>query len=195
ELVSTKRVTTGHLGSLALEEGESLIGVKSYLASLLPQTKELVVAKHSEELRALDFKMGDLTVEGVMDEGSQICVLRRDIWEKLGLPLRSDHIMVMESANSSKDSTLGLLQNLKVSVGGYNFFIQVQVVKEAPYKFLVGLPFMSLTQLVTKHYTDSSSDVVMVDPNSGAVITVPTRKRKCTESSLQSESSQTGVGF
>ncbi|PPQ83863.1 hypothetical protein CVT25_000919 [Psilocybe cyanescens] len=97
ELVSTKRVTTGHLGSLTLEEGESVIGVESYLASLLAQTKELVIAKHSEELQAMDFKMGDLTVEGVMDEGSQICVLRRDIWEKLGLPLRSDHIMVMDS--------------------------------------------------------------------------------------------------
>ncbi|OJA07594.1 hypothetical protein AZE42_07468, partial [Rhizopogon vesiculosus] len=36
----------------------------------------------------------------------------KDIWQSLGVPLRSDHVMTMESVNKSKDATLGIIENL-----------------------------------------------------------------------------------
>jgi hypothetical protein len=46
--------------------------------------------------------------------------------------------MVMELANKSKDKTMGLLQDLKIEIGGYDFYLQVQVVKDAPYEMFLG---------------------------------------------------------
>ena len=34
--------------------------------------------------------------------------------------------MVMESANKSKDETMGLLQDLKIKIEEYNFYVQVK---------------------------------------------------------------------
>jgi len=84
--------------------------------------------------------------------------------------------MVMESANKSQDQTLGLLQDLKLTIGGYTFYLQVQVVEDAPYELLLGLPFKTLTNMVTRTFSNGDSHITLTDPNTQAMITVPTRK-------------------
>ena len=86
--------------------------------------------------------------------------------------------MVMESANKSKDETIGLLQDLKMRIGQYDFYVQVQVVKIAPYELLLGRPFLTLTQAVHKHFTNGSSQLTLIDLNTCNTITIPTRCRK-----------------
>ncbi|KJA25399.1 hypothetical protein HYPSUDRAFT_111893, partial [Hypholoma sublateritium FD-334 SS-4] len=83
----------------------------------------------------------------------------------------------MESANSLIDMTLGLLHNLKVTIGGYDFYLQVQVVHNMPYEVLLGLHFHVLTQLGTQFYRDRSSHITIDDPNTGAKIMVPMCER------------------
>lgn len=137
----------------------------------------VVVAKHTEELRVFDIMISGLKVVATVDDGSQIISIRQDIWEKLGIPIRSDKIMIMESANKSRNETMGLLQDLKVSIGGYDFFLQVQVVHDAPYKMLLGCPFFTLTQATHKHFDNGESRLTLFDPNTGDKITFPTRAR------------------
>lgn len=157
----------------------------------LPRNKEgLVVSRHTEELRAIDVNIGGLSVEGVMDKGSQIIGLRRDIWERLAIPLQSDHIMIMESANKSTDKMVGLIQDLEISIGGFKFYVQAQVVQDVPYELLIGRPFITLTQLVAKNSDDGSSVVTLIDPNMNAVISVPTRAR-----TKRPNPSEANVGF
>jgi hypothetical protein len=79
-----------------------------------------------------------VSVDAILDEGSQITAIQRDIWEKLGLPLLSNEKMIMESANSSKESTLGLIQDLPVCIGCNIFYLQTQVVENASYDMLLG---------------------------------------------------------
>ena len=70
---------------------------------------------------------------------------------------------------------MGLLQDLKIGIGGYDFYLQVQVVKDAPYKMLLGRPFFTLTQAMHKHFDNGESRLTLIDPNSGDKITFPTR--------------------
>ena len=137
----------------------------------------LVVAKHTEELRVIDMTIQGVEVTATVDDGSQIISIRQDKWEKIGLPIRSDRIMVMESANKSKNETMGLLQDLKVNIGGYDFYLQVQVVGDAPYEMLLGRPFFTLTQASHKHFDNGESRLTLFDPNTGDKITIPTRAR------------------
>ena len=140
--------------------------------------ENLVVANHVEELRVINVMIHGVKVIATVDDGSQILSIRQDVWERLGLPLRSDKIMVMESANKTKDETMGLLQDLKVQIGEYDFYLQVQVVKDAPYELLLGRPFLMLTQANHKHFTNGESRLTLIDPNTHDTITVPTRSRR-----------------
>jgi gag-polyprotein putative aspartyl protease len=175
----TKRVAT----TAFIEEGDAEIALNMNETSepqvLLTNTgaDNLIVAKHTEELRVIDIMIQGIKVVATVDDGSQIISIRQDMWEKIGLPIRSDKIMIMESANKTKDETMGLLQDLKINIGGYDFYLQVQVVKDAPYEMLLGRPFFTLTQATHKHFDNGESRLTLFDPNTGDKITFPTRAR------------------
>ena len=85
--------------------------------------------------------------------------------------------MMMEAANKTKSATMGLLENLQVTIGPVELCLQVQVMKDAPYDMLLGRPFYSLAECVTKDFSSGEQYLTMRDPNSGREITVPTRNR------------------
>ena len=168
----TKRVATTAFVE-TLEEGE----LPNVLVANVG-TDKLIVAKHTEELRVIDIEIHGVKLVATVDDGSQIVSIRQDIWEKIGLPIRSDMIMVMESANKTKDETMGLLQDLKITIGGYDFYLQVQVVRDAPYEMLLGRPFFTLTQATHRHFDNGESRLTLLDPNTHDRITFPTRVRE-----------------
>lgn len=186
EQVTTKRVPT------TTAKVSSFEGVEDTISSLIhsPQTSEpnnLIVANDVEDLRTIELEVeGKIKVDAILDEGSQIISMRRDVWEKLGIPMRSDKFMVMESANSSREPTMGFLPNLRVSVGDCTLYLQVQVVENASYEILLGRPFLTLTQANTRHLSNGGSYITLVDPNSNQVVTVPTKPR------IRSSSTQSG---
>ncbi|PPQ71592.1 hypothetical protein CVT25_007902 [Psilocybe cyanescens] len=182
EQIQTKRLTSsGSAFNMIMVSAEASVVPKHHSQGrTLPDRNDgLVVAKHVEDLRAIDVLLeGRITVEALMDDGCQIVALRKNLWERLGLPIRSDHQMQMVSANATTSRTVGLLHDLKIVIGGYEFYLQVQVVDDAPYEMLLGRPFLTLTQASVQHFTNGDSHVTLVDPNTCAVITVPTRARK-----------------
>ncbi|KXN81371.1 hypothetical protein AN958_05124 [Leucoagaricus sp. SymC.cos] len=80
----------------------------------------------------------------------------------------------MESANLSKDMTLGLLRDLPVQVGSCILYLQVQVFENAPYEILLGHPFLTLTKAQTHHYSNGDSHITIQDSNTNESITIPT---------------------
>ncbi|KAF4621494.1 hypothetical protein D9613_001245 [Agrocybe pediades] len=178
ELITTKRTpTSGNPLVLAHMETQETETMEVFMAGLPDRDDGVIVANHTEELRAIDVVIEGITVEGVCDTGSQIVCLRKDVWEKINVPVRSDHVMLIESANESTNSTIGLLHNLKITIGGYDFYVQAQVVENAPYEMLIGLPLLTYTESVLKLFKDGSMHVTFTDPNTGIVVTTPTRRR------------------
>ena len=127
----------------------------------------LIVAKHTEELRVINVLIHGVEVIATLDDGSQIISIHQDRWEKTGLLIHSDKIMIMDSANKSRDETMGLLQDLKITIGGYDFYLQVQVVRDAPYEMLLGRPFFTLTSASHKHFDCGDSRFMLFNPNTG----------------------------
>jgi len=148
------------------------------VAELKPRSDGLISTDHSVSLRALDVKLKDgFTAEAIVDDGSQIIAVRRDIWEKSGESLRADYKMVMESANTTSNDTMGLIPDFKINIGGYDFYVQAQVVEKAPYEILLGRPFFVMTRALIQHFEDEGSHMTMTDPNTKAIISVPTKER------------------
>jgi hypothetical protein len=92
----TKRVVTTATTALqgAIEEIDS-----PQVLIVNVSEDSLIVAKHTEELRVVDTLIQGIKVIAMVDDSSQIVSIRQDKWEKIGLPIQSDKIMVMESAS------------------------------------------------------------------------------------------------
>ena len=55
--------------------------------------------------------------ECIPGSGAQVVTMRRDIWERLNYPIIANKAMRMESANSSQYQTMGMLENVPVTLG------------------------------------------------------------------------------
>ena len=141
--------------------------------------QDLLEAEPTLPLRTLNVILdGTVSVTGILDSGCQVVIICRDIWEKLGAPLKHKWVMFMESANGQANATMGMLPRIWFTVGEINLYCMVQVVWEAPFKCLIGWPFMALAQAVSREFQDGTAHLTLTDPNTRASITVPTQARE-----------------
>ncbi|MDT7543780.1 MAG: hypothetical protein QOE33_3695 [Acidobacteriota bacterium] len=143
------------------------------------QVLPLVVADDSVALRAV-FPVieGKVSPECLLDLGSQVVSMHESVWKKIGNNLRPNENLSMESANSAVTTTSGRCKNVKFSFGEIDLFLQIQVVKEAPYEVLLGRPFHTLTNCITRDFSNGDQHITITDPNTGLVVTIPTKERK-----------------
>ena len=83
QLIMKRVATTAFVETLAEEEPSEV-----FMANVM--LENLIVAKHTEELRVIEVLIQGTKVVVMVDNGSQIISIRQDMWEKLGLPIRSD---------------------------------------------------------------------------------------------------------
>ena len=112
----------------------------------------LIMVHHSVLLQSLEAKIvrTGWSILRVLDLGSEIVAMPKWVWEDLGLPVRSDHVMMMSNANTSTESTLGAVENLCLDFGTGEICLQVQVVPRANFDLLLGQPFHCLLSASTK---------------------------------------------
>ena len=102
-------------------------------------------AAHSLPLRSIQVVFGDsVEAECLLDGGAEVVVMDAEIWEQLQLPLSSRGSMVLESSNSTKSSSVGVVKDMKATIGDISFYLQVQVVENAPFEVLLGRPFFDV---------------------------------------------------
>ena len=71
--------------------------------------------------------------------------------------------------------TLGLATNVPVELGGgVVVYVQMHIVKDAPYEILLGRPFMSVMSLRSSSTTNGQETITVTCPNSGRELTLPT---------------------
>jgi hypothetical protein len=116
----------------------------------------------------------DANLPCVLDSRSEIITMPKCMWEKLGLPIKSDHTMTMSSANTSTDATLGVLENLVLNFRLGEVCVQVQVLAQANFDLLLGRPFYCLMSATTNDYPDGNQDITLCDSNLGKEYKLPT---------------------
>ena len=136
----------------------------------------LIVVHHSVPLWSLEAKIVGTgqSILGVLDLGSEIVAMPKQVWEDLGLPVWSDHVMIMSNANTGTESTLGIVENLCLDFGASEICLQVQVVPRANFNLLLGSPFHCLLSASTDDFPNGSQTITLRDPNSGKAYKLPT---------------------
>ncbi|KAF7763893.1 hypothetical protein Agabi119p4_8430 [Agaricus bisporus var. burnettii] len=151
--ITTRRIPVGQTATVTVEDvpEENDPAISSFIHQHSHRLNSIIVANQTEDLRTITLELdGKVSVNAILDEGSQITAIRRDIWEKLGLPLLSNEKMIMESANSSREATMGLLRDLPARIGRSTFYLQVQVVENTSYEMLLGRPFVTTLERILR---------------------------------------------
>ena len=180
ELVAGKKVAANFT-----EGNES---VDSYLSTFLdePGSTYLDVSKYDSEptavsslpLRVIFPSFGaGVEPECILDGGAQVVVMRRDIWERLRVPVAANKAMTMESANSGTNTTLGLIENHPVRIGPVTIYLQIQVVENAPFEVLLGRPFFDVTNCTESSRTGGTHVIEIIDPKTKTPYVFPTQPR------------------
>ena len=84
---------------------------------------------------------------------------------------------MMETANGSSNWTLGITENLTLTIGGLPVKVQAYIVEDAPYEVLLGRPLFTLLSAVTCDYPNGEQDITITCPESKATALLITRPR------------------
>src|SRR5882724_12690492 len=95
-------------------------------------------------------------------------------WERLGMPMKHEQVMFMESANGQSNATMGTISSICFSIREVSLHCQVQVVKEAPFECILSSPLMCMASTKCQEFLDRSPHLLLMDPNTGVSITVLT---------------------
>ena len=82
--------------------------------------------------------------------------------------------MTMSSANTTTDSTLGVLENLTLDFGLGEICLQVQIIARANFDLLLGRPFHCLMSATTNDFLDGDQTLTLRDLNTGKEYKLPT---------------------
>lgn len=142
EYLKTQRVTVANI-QLADSDG----------------TTPTIVAENHLPLKVVDCVVNHAVEdEGILDEGSEIVVIREDLWLELrNSPALPALATLLEGATSSVSATIGIVRDLPVTIGGITFYVQAQVVTRAPYRILLGRPFYALASAIHHSSRDGAS--------------------------------------
>jgi hypothetical protein len=120
--------------------------LKQYEGVRLRSDDGKIVADHFAPLHCIRATtIGGRTLTCVLDQGAEVVIMAREVWKELGVPLRSDHSLNMESVNMTCDSTLGMIENVLLDFGAGPMYFQVQVTTCTNFDVLLGRPFFKLT--------------------------------------------------
>ena len=73
----------------------------------------------------------------------------------------------MESANNTRNPTLGVVQNVRLSFGPITLTLHIQVINYAPFEVLLRQPFFTISSCITEDGLDGDSFITLRDPNMG----------------------------
>jgi hypothetical protein len=135
--------------------------------------------------------------ECILDGGAQVVVMRRDIWERLRVPLVADRAMPMESANATTTMTLGLIEDHPVQLGPITVYLQIQVVENAPFDVLLGRPFFDVISCSEISTPGGNHEIHVKDPKTGTpyVFATEPRIRKTPRPTSETHNSKATVNF
>lgn len=169
-------VTPAHIYAASPEVRAKIInylrGQKVEVHHLLDRTSVMyaenkIVGAKSLPLRELEVTFPNGFIErSILDDGSSIVVMREDLWKEIGtFPLLRQEALVMECADASQNATLGMVEDLPIKIGKITFYVQSQVVRSAPYRFLLGRPFNALAAMNKHDFVNGDQLVSLTDPN------------------------------
>ena len=126
EHLKTRKVDTASFEELSYSNATS--------PSSLPKLSTPHSAEYSLPLREIDVLVNGMVPEaGILDQGSQIIVMRQDLAQEAGVRFNTSHQLDMEGTNGLASKTMGCAENLTMQIGDVVFEVHAHIVERAPF--------------------------------------------------------------
>ena len=133
-------------------------------SALVSALIRLFQVEFAEPLRKLKVIVnGKKEQPGLLNGGSEIVLIREDLWKEVGASVNVKRKMMMEAANRSTSELPGCVEMLEIDVEGLKTWAHAFIVSSAPYWLLLGCPWHRLVCLKQKE-TEDSVLVTIHDP-------------------------------
>src|SRR5215469_3155526 len=149
EGVATSLLNTSVSESITIDDP-----YEKYLNGLSPGEvpETLIVSSESSFIRSILVKLNkEKDVEAIVDSGSQIISMSEGLAHELGISYDPSVILQMQSANGAIKPSLGLARKVPCLIGDLLFFLNVHVIRNAPFHLLLSRPFDTLTESVVRN--------------------------------------------
>ena len=110
-----------------------------------------------------------VTINGIhkelalLDDGSEIVIIREDIWKASQAKINSNVKMHMQTANGGIQHMPSCLEMLEIVIDGLKTWAHAFVIPDAPYRLLLGHPWQCLVRL-KKDEDEEDVHIVICDP-------------------------------
>ncbi|EJC97576.1 uncharacterized protein FOMMEDRAFT_43675, partial [Fomitiporia mediterranea MF3/22] len=167
ELSSARRVPNAATHLVSTEPSEPTTSEDAIVAQVSQHAwSPESVAEQAMPLRTVKAIFEDTEeIHCILDQGATLCIIREDVWKRLGIHLRSDLAIMLETADSGQAPTLGAVENVKINIAGVDIALQAQVVRQAPFEALLGRPFFAITECETKDFINGDQSITLSDPS------------------------------
>lgn len=120
-------------------------------------------------------------IEALVDGGSQISIMSRKTFEKLGLPLmtRGDHYLTgVDGINTLLD---GICEAVNVEIHGVSTRTHIYVTPNSNWELILGAPFLRIAEAEFKYSRDGTVAMLLgtFEENNAVEIEVTSVKEKC----------------
>ena len=120
--------------------------------------------EYSTPLRELKVTLNGIHEElGLLDDGSEIVVIREDIWKASQAKINSQIKTRMQTANGSIQEMPGCVEMLEIDIEGVKTWVHAFVIPDAPYRILLGCPWQRHVRL-KKDEDDDDVYITIRDP-------------------------------
>ncbi|CAA7264504.1 unnamed protein product [Cyclocybe aegerita] len=117
----------------------------------------------------------------LLDDGLEIVVMRRDLWEETRHKVNMRRNMMMETVNGDLEKMEGCAEFIEVEVNGLKTWAHTFVVPQAPFRLLLGRPWQKSVLLQKAEFEDGRLHVTIHSPLD--------RSKKCVVEMKERESS------
>jgi hypothetical protein len=116
---------------------------------------------------------------GILDQGSQIIVMWKDLVEEANVHINPGRQLEMEGTNGLISRTAGCAEFIPMQISDVAFEVHAHVVEHAPFQLLLGCPFHHLLLCRLEDQPDGCINVHISDPSDPShSISVPSHPRK-----------------
>ena len=135
----------------------------------------LTVAKESSVLHTiLPLINHNQYIESILDPSSQVIAMPEAACHALALIYDPRICLCMQSANREVDKKLGLTCNVLILIRDIMLYVQFHIIRNPMYDVLLSWPFNLLVKSIIQNYSNEDQTIIIHNPNSRRIMTVPT---------------------
>ncbi|KAE9394135.1 hypothetical protein BT96DRAFT_828203, partial [Gymnopus androsaceus JB14] len=138
----------------------------------------IYVGRESTSIRGVTAVVGERPIHCIMDWGCSIIAMSVAACNTLGVMFDPTRCIPLQSANGKTDWTLGIARDVPFRFGDVTAILQVHIVDSPAYDILLGCLFEVLTQARTQSFLSGDQHIMITDPNTEKIVTIPTVPRE-----------------